>query len=89
MQELISERQFITSMLQTYFKEKLSLTRLFGENVLSDIPRNGQLKYIIAITSRMRCISYACSIDNDVSRLCATAALASNTGKTLLAKLDR
>lgn len=44
----------------------------FLEGMYCLILRNtpGQLKYITVVTSRMRCISYACSINNDVSCVC-------------------
>jgi len=49
----------------------VTYTTSFLERPYCVILRNGQLKYITVLTSRMRCISYACSIDNDVSCLCA------------------
>lgn len=58
-----------------YSSVKLSLTSATGflERTYCLILRNGQLKYITALTSRMRCISYACSIDNDVLSVCVCA----------------
>lgn len=55
-----------TVLLRKCSVKPLTSATGFLERTYYLILRNGQLKYITALTSRMRCISYACSIDNDV-----------------------